>query len=54
VFDIDETTQHDFGRACCVPRRSSGTADGVFETPPFDAGTRAIANASSMQERTAP
>jgi phosphoglycerate kinase len=45
VFDIDETTQHDF-RARLVRGRTifwNGPM-GVFETPPFDAGTRAIAN----------
>ena len=46
VFDIDEPTQHDF-RARLVRARTifwNGPM-GVFETPPFDAGTRAIANA---------
>ena len=46
VFDIDETTQHDF-RARLVRAKTifwNGPM-GVFETPPFDAGTRAIANA---------
>jgi len=45
VFDIDETTQHDF-RARLLRGRTifwNGPM-GVFETPPFDAGTRAIAN----------
>ncbi len=46
VFDIDETTQHDF-RARLVRAKTifwNGPM-GVFETPPFDAGTRAVANA---------
>jgi phosphoglycerate kinase len=45
VFDIDEATQHDF-RARLLRGRTilwNGPM-GVFETPPFDAGTRAIAN----------
>ncbi|HUC40145.1 MAG TPA: phosphoglycerate kinase [Gemmatimonadales bacterium] len=46
VFDIDEATQHDF-RARLLRGKTifwNGPM-GVFETPPFDAGTRAIANA---------
>jgi phosphoglycerate kinase len=46
VFDIDEATQHDF-RARLLKAKTifwNGPM-GVFETPPFDAGTRAIANA---------
>ena len=46
VFDIDEATQHDF-RARLLRARTifwNGPM-GVFETPPFDAGTRALANA---------
>ena len=46
VFDIDEGTQHDF-RARLLRAKTifwNGPM-GVFETPPFDAGTRAIANA---------
>ena len=46
VYDIDETTQHDF-RARLLRAKTvfwNGPM-GVFETPPFDAGTRAIANA---------
>jgi len=46
VYDIDETTQHDF-RARLLSAKTifwNGPM-GVFETPPFDAGTRAIANA---------
>jgi phosphoglycerate kinase len=46
VFDIDETTQHDF-RARLVRAKTifwNGPM-GVFETPPFDAGTHAVANA---------
>jgi phosphoglycerate kinase len=46
VYDIDETTQHDF-RARLLRAKTifwNGPM-GVFETPPFDTGTRAIANA---------
>jgi len=46
VYDIDEPTQHDF-RARLLRAKTifwNGPM-GVFETPPFDAGTRAIANA---------
>ena len=46
VFDIDEATQHDF-RARLLRAKTifwNGPM-GVFEMPPFDAGTRAIANA---------
>jgi phosphoglycerate kinase len=46
VYDIDATTQHDF-RARLLRAKTvfwNGPM-GVFETPPFDAGTRAIANA---------
>ncbi len=46
VFDIDPTTQHDF-RARLLRAKTifwNGPM-GVFETPPFDAGTRAIAEA---------
>ena len=46
VFDIDESTQHDF-RARLLRAKTifwNGPM-GVFETPPFDAGTRAIATA---------
>ena len=46
VFDIDEATQHDF-RARLLKAKTifwNGPM-GVFETPPFDAGTRAIATA---------
>ena len=46
IFDIDESTQHDF-RARLLRAKTvfwNGPM-GVFETPPFDAGTRAIANA---------
>jgi len=46
VFDIDEPTQHDF-RARLLRAKTifwNGPM-GVFETPPFDAGTRAIATA---------
>ena len=46
VFDIDDSTQHDF-RARLLRAKTifwNGPM-GVFETPPFDAGTRAVANA---------
>jgi phosphoglycerate kinase len=46
VFDIDQTTQNDF-RARLLRGRTivwNGPM-GVFETPPFDAGTRAVAQA---------
>ena len=46
VYDIDEATQHDY-RARLLRAKTifwNGPM-GVFETPPFDAGTRAIANA---------
>ena len=46
VFDIDESTQHDF-RARLLRAKTifwNGPM-GVFETPPFDAGTRAVATA---------
>jgi len=46
VFDIDETTQHDFGARLLRAKTIFWNGPmGVFETPPFDAGTRAIANA---------
>jgi phosphoglycerate kinase len=46
VYDIDATTQHDF-RARLLRAKTifwNGPM-GVFETPPFDAGTRAVAQA---------
>jgi phosphoglycerate kinase len=46
VFDIDQTTADDF-RARIIGAKTvvwNGPM-GVFETPPFDAGTRAVANA---------
>jgi phosphoglycerate kinase len=46
VFDIDEPTQHDY-RARLLRAKTifwNGPM-GVFETPPFDAGTRAVATA---------
>ncbi len=46
VFDIDQTTADDF-RARILGAKTvvwNGPM-GVFETPPFDAGTRAVANA---------
>ena len=46
VFDIDEATQHDFGARLLRAKTIFWNGPmGVFETPPFDAGTRAIANA---------
>jgi phosphoglycerate kinase len=46
VYDIDQATQHDF-RARLLRAKTifwNGPM-GVFETPPFDAGTRAVATA---------
>ena len=46
IYDIDETTRHDF-RARLLRAKTiiwNGPM-GVFETPPFDAGTRAVAEA---------
>ena len=46
MYDIDQATRHDF-RARLVRARTivwNGPM-GVFETPPFDAGTRAVAEA---------
>jgi phosphoglycerate kinase len=46
VYDIDQATQHDY-RARLLKAKTifwNGPM-GVFETPPFDAGTRAIAEA---------
>jgi phosphoglycerate kinase len=46
IYDIDQTTRHDF-RARLLRAKTiiwNGPM-GVFETPPFDAGTRAIAQA---------
>jgi phosphoglycerate kinase len=46
IYDIDETTRHDF-RARLLRAKTiiwNGPM-GVFETPPFDAGTRAVAHA---------
>jgi len=46
VFDIDETTQHDFRARLLAGKTIFWNGPmGVFETPPFDAGTRAIATA---------
>jgi len=46
VFDIDEATQHDFAARLLRAKTIFWNGPmGVFETPPFDAGTRAIANA---------
>ncbi len=46
IYDIDEKTRHDF-RARLLRAKTiiwNGPM-GVFETPPFDAGTRAVAEA---------
>jgi len=46
IYDIDQTTRHDF-RARLLHAKTiiwNGPM-GVFETPPFDAGTRAVAQA---------
>ena len=46
IYDIDQTTRHDF-RARLLRAKTiiwNGPM-GVFETPPFDAGTRAVAQA---------
>ena len=46
VFDIDVTTQHDFGARLLRAKTIFWNGPmGVFETPPFDAGTRAVAQA---------
>jgi phosphoglycerate kinase len=46
VFDIDEATQHDFRARLLAGKTIFWNGPmGVFETPPFDAGTRAIATA---------
>jgi phosphoglycerate kinase len=46
VFDIDTTTQIDFHARLVRARTIIWNGPmGVFETPPFDAGTRAVANA---------
>ena len=46
VYDIDEATRHDFAARLLRAKTIFWNGPmGVFETPPFDAGTRAIANA---------
>src|SRR5206468_4928296 len=46
VFDIDAATQHDFQARLLRAKTIFWNGPmGVFETPPFDAGTRAIATA---------
>ena len=46
VYDIDEATQHDFAARLLHAKTIFWNGPmGVFETPPFDRGTRAIANA---------
>ncbi|HET9710070.1 MAG TPA: phosphoglycerate kinase [Gemmatimonadales bacterium] len=46
VFDIDEATAHDFAARILGAKTAVWNGPmGVFETPPFDAGTRAVANA---------
>jgi phosphoglycerate kinase len=52
VYDIDEAARQDFGRRIRSARTVVWNGPmGVFETPPFDAGTKAIAQA--MAEATA-
>ena len=46
VFDIDQTTADDFRARILAAKTVVWNGPmGVFETPPFDAGTRAVANA---------
>ena len=46
VFDIDQTTADDFRTRIVAAKTVVWNGPmGVFETPPFDAGTRAVANA---------
>jgi len=52
VFDIDQATADDFRARLLAAKTIVWNGPmGVFETPPFDAGTRAVANA--MVEATA-
>jgi phosphoglycerate kinase len=52
VYDIDEAAREDFGRRIRGAKTVVWNGPmGVFETPPFDAGTNAIAQA--MVEATA-
>ena len=52
VYDIDEKTRADFGHRIRTAKTVVWNGPmGVFETPPFDAGTRAVAQA--MAEATA-
>ena len=49
VFDIDPATEADFARHIAGARTVIWNGPmGVFETPPFDHGTRAIANAMAQ------
>ena len=46
VYDIDQTTRHDFRARLLRAKTIVGNGPmGVCETPPFDAGTRAVAQA---------
>jgi phosphoglycerate kinase len=46
VFDIDPATEEEFGRRIAGAKTVIWNGPmGVFETPPFDHGTRAVANA---------
>jgi phosphoglycerate kinase len=46
VYDIDESTRHDFAARLLRAKTIFWNGPmGVFETPPFDGGTRAIAHA---------
>jgi phosphoglycerate kinase len=46
VFDIDPATEKEFGRRIAEAKTVIWNGPmGVFETPPFDHGTRAIASA---------
>lgn len=46
VYDIDAATQHDFRARLLAAKTVIWNGPmGVFETPPFDAGTRAVADA---------
>jgi len=48
VYDIDEATRQDFARRIAGARTAVWNGPmGVFETPPFDGGTLAIARALS-------
>jgi phosphoglycerate kinase len=52
VFDIDPATEQEFGRHIARAKTVIWNGPmGVFETPPFDHGTRAIANAMAQASR---